>query len=133
MDLLSLDQSPHVNNSENWDSESRGASSEKPRSKGQRWKLQLGPRAQALAVSSGLTLSLSPQGQALAWTSRPALLGPAPAHVITWHVTAEKAVKGRLEPPCNPIFLDTPVFKKYWSCQNPSSQTLPICTFDCGM
>lgn len=66
MDLLSLDQSPHVNNSENWDSESRGASSEKPRSKGQRWKLRPGPRAQAFAVSSGLTLSLSPQGQALA-------------------------------------------------------------------
>lgn len=132
MDLLSLDQSSHVNNSENWDSESRGTSIEKPRSKGQRWKLQPGPRAQALAMSSGLTVSLSPQGQALAWTPD-VHSWVLPRSCGTWHVTAEKAMKGRLEPPCNPIFLDTPVFKKYWSCQNPSSQTLPICTFDCGM
>lgn len=86
-----------------------------------------GPTAQALTVSSGIAILIPPR-------PGPSVDKHVPrSNATMWHVTAEKAMKGRLEPPCNPIFLDTPVFKKYWSCQKPSSQTLPICTFDCGM
>lgn len=86
-------------------------------------------------MESGTKLPISSQGQAL-----PVVMGAAvhvqtrgPAHAVMWHVTSEKAMKGGQEPPCDPIFLDTAVFKKYWSCHNPSRQTLQICTFDCGM